>query len=271
MVHPFPSLLNGFATVAFALLAGGEIGTCVRLGFAMTVLQFSIGALNDINDAPIDGGRTPPKPIPAGFISAGVATVVAVGTAIVGLALSIPSGGVTVTVALTGLACGYAYDLRLARTAWSWLPLAVALPLVPVYAWIGAVGTVPREIYAIVPSAVLAGAALAIGNALVDHGLAGASGGATFADRWGPRRAWAVHAAALSGGAGLAIGWLPSSQSSGEIAIVVVGVLLAVVGMIALRVADQRRRRLAWQVEAFGVAVLGIGWFLTIGPRLPGA
>ena len=34
----------------------------------MTALQFAIGALNDVVDAPADAGRVPPKPIPGGLV-----------------------------------------------------------------------------------------------------------------------------------------------------------------------------------------------------------
>ena len=45
----------------------------------MTALQVSIGALNDIHDAPDDAGRKPGKPIPAGLVSVPSAWAVVVG------------------------------------------------------------------------------------------------------------------------------------------------------------------------------------------------
>ena len=55
LVHPFPILLDGVATGAVAILAGGDYWIAVRLGLAMLALQASIGALNDLLDAPLDG------------------------------------------------------------------------------------------------------------------------------------------------------------------------------------------------------------------------
>ena len=82
--HPFPSLLDGLATAAFALLAGGDPATAVRLGVSMTALQVSIGVLNDVIDAPRDAGHKPGKPIPAGLVSPGSRRVGVVASAAVG-------------------------------------------------------------------------------------------------------------------------------------------------------------------------------------------
>ena len=59
LTHPFPSLLDGLATAAIALVAAGEAPTAVRLGVSMTALQASIGILNDVVDAPRDAGHKP--------------------------------------------------------------------------------------------------------------------------------------------------------------------------------------------------------------------
>src|SRR5450759_5250112 len=68
LVHPFPSILDGLVVGLVALVGGGGPGTAAVLGLSMTLLQFAIGALNDIVDARRDAGRTPPKPIPAGRV-----------------------------------------------------------------------------------------------------------------------------------------------------------------------------------------------------------
>ena len=264
LVHPFPSFLNGVVTLAFGLFAGAPWVTAARLGLAMTAFQFSIGALNDLQDASIDAGRTPLKPVAAGLVSRRTATLVAVVAALAGLGLTLPSGAGAVGIAATGLACGYAYDLRLSRTAWSWLPLAVALPLVPVFAWVGAIGMVPAAISAIVPAAVLAGAGLAIGNALVDQGGPGGSA-ATVADRLGPRRAWVLHSVVLTGAIGWAIGQRASPVPEVGTAVMALGIGLAVAGMVGLLAFSGRWRRLAWQVEALGVAAVGVAFVLALG------
>ena len=146
-----------------ALVAGGDLGTAARLGLSMTSLQFAIGALNDIVDARVDTGRVPPKPIPAGVLDLGTAKAVVVVTAVIGLLLASPSGAVTFVVAVVVLLVGGAYDLLAKGTPWSWLPFAIGIPLLPVYGWLGATGSLPDFFAILVPMAVLAGAGLAVG------------------------------------------------------------------------------------------------------------
>ena len=63
----------------------------------MTALQASIGALNDIHDAPDDAGHKPGKPIPAGLVSVPAAWAVVVMGAALGIVLGhagrCPGGG----------------------------------------------------------------------------------------------------------------------------------------------------------------------------------
>jgi len=265
-VHPFPSVLNGAAAFALASLAGGSLAVALRLGLAMIAIQFSIGALNDLVDAPRDRGRTPGKPVADGLVSSVPGLAIAIAAGATGLALAAASGAPTLLVAAAGAACGYAYDLWLSRTAWSWLPLAIALPFVPVYAWLGATGSLPAGILALVPMAMLAGGGLAVGNALADLDADGSAGTPSIAERLGLRGAWRLHALALAGAAGLALATLPRSPLGGGAVLVLAGGAVIATGVLALagsgRPAGAARGRLAWGVEAIGVALLGIGWVL---------
>ena len=153
---------------AVAILAGADAVTALRLGVAMTALQASIGALNDVVDAPRDRGLKPGKPIPAGLVSPGSAWAVVVVAAALGVGLSIPSGAATVGLAVVVLAIGYGYDLVFKGTAWSWLPFAIGIPLLPVFGWLGTTGGLPDSFAILLPVAVIAGAALAIANARAD-------------------------------------------------------------------------------------------------------
>ena len=58
---------------------GAASDVVLRTGLAMTVVQFGIGALNDVVDAPRDAGRKPGKPIPAGAVNRRSAEVLVVG------------------------------------------------------------------------------------------------------------------------------------------------------------------------------------------------
>jgi len=234
----------------------------------MTAIQFSIGALNDLVDAPRDRGRRPVKPVADGLVRPVVAGLVAAAAGGVGLALAAQSGPATFVVAIAGAGCGYAYDLWLSRTSWAWLPLAVALPLVPVFAWVGATGTAPGALLVLVPIGMLAGGGLAVGNALADLDADRAAGAPSVAVRLGRRDAAGLHAGALGAAAALAVMTLPPGASPGAWAVVAVGAGTLATGVATLVRAGTgshaRAARLGWQTEAVGTAVLAIGWVLAL-------
>lgn len=259
--------MNGATTAAIAALAGAATLDALRLGLAMTAIQFSIGALNDLVDAPRDHGRRPPKPVAEGLIRPAVAGAVAALAATIGLALAAISGWATLVIAAAGAGLGYAYDLRLSRTALAWLPLAIALPLVPLFAWVGATGEAPGPLLALVPIGMLAGGGLAIGNALADLEGDRLATTPSVAARLGRRDAAALHAGALLAAAALAVVTLPPEASLQAWAVTATGGIVLAVGIVALVRAGAGRSvaaRLAWQVEALGTAGLGIGWLLAL-------
>jgi 4-hydroxybenzoate polyprenyltransferase len=188
-----------------------------------------------------------------------------------GLALSAPSGIGCVAAAVVGLGCGYAYDLRLSRGQWSWLPWALALPIVPIYAWLGAEGTIPAALGTLVPVGILAGAGLSIANGLADLERDASAGNATVAVRLGRPRAWAVHAVLLVAAIALAIAYLPRSTPSTSsippdlpVIGLAVGVALVAIGILLGRGGEPGRRERAWELEAAGIAVLGGSWIAAI-------
>jgi 4-hydroxybenzoate polyprenyltransferase len=227
----------------------------------MTVLQVSIGALNDVVDAPNDAGHKPGKPIPAGLVSPGIAwLVVAVGAG-AGLGLAVPSGIGTVLLALVVLGIGFGYDLRLKGTAWSWLPFAVGVPLLPVFGWLGAAGALPGSFAVLVPVAVVAGAALAIANARADVERDAAAGIDSVAVRLGLRRAWTLNAGLLAVVvAAAAVTLLAGSAPAVAVAGVIVAAAVIAFAVVIGRVGDSARRERAWELEAIGVAVLAAAW-----------
>jgi len=269
--------VNAVATGGIAILAGADPATALRLATSMACLQASIGTVNDLVDAPIDAVSKPGKPLVNGHLQGFVAWAWAGITVALGLSLAAPSGLGTVGVAAVGVGLGYAYDVRLSRTALSWLPLSVALPLVPIFAWLGSTGAVPPGLAALVPIAVLAGGALMVGNGLVDVERDAPAGKATVVVRFGPRRAWLAHAGALAvavalalalapggeagasasgGGTGPAIPLLAQARTFG----VPLGCAVIAVGAWLLRLPRASVRERGWELEAIGTAVLGLGW-----------
>jgi 4-hydroxybenzoate polyprenyltransferase len=227
----------------------------------MMALQFGIGATNDVVDAPRDAGHKPGKPIPAGLVSASVARAVGVGGFLVGLGLAAPSGIPTLALAVTIIGIGLAYDLLLKGTAWSWLPFAVGIPILPVFGWLGATGALPPAFGILVPAAVAAGAALAIANALADIERDHGAGTASIATALGPGRAWAVAAALVTAIvlAAVVSAWILAASETRVLPVALVG-SLPLAGVAASRGGGADRRERAWQLQAIGIAAVGIVW-----------
>src|SRR5659263_632806 len=92
LVHPFPSALDTAVTFALALVAGATPGRAALLGVAMLTIQFSIGAFNDVLDAPADAVAGRSKPLVDGRIPARVAFGVAAVARTLGRARAIRLG-----------------------------------------------------------------------------------------------------------------------------------------------------------------------------------
>lgn len=273
LVHPFPSILDGLVTAAIALVAGGGLVVAATLGIAMTALQFSIGAVNDVVDADRDVRNQPTKPIPAGVVPRDQALAVAIVALATGLVLSAALGPAVLLVALAGAGVGVLYDVALKGTAWAWLAYALGIPLLPVYAWLGATGSLPAAFLVLVPIAALEGAALALANPLADVDHDRRSGTATPAVRLGMGPAWRVTAILQGLTVVLAVGSLlvlaggdgPRGLVGGSL--VLVGSVIVAVGVGLSRpdrVGRLPRRQLGWELQAFGASVIAVGWVLAV-------
>ncbi len=258
LVHPFPSTLDAAVTVALALLAGATGSRAVLLGGSMLAIQFSIGTFNDLVDVPADAlvGRS--KPIVDGRVGARLALGAGAVLGLTGLALAALAGPAAGLVALAGYAVGLAYDLRLKASPWSWLPYAAGIPLLPVFAWVGATGTLPGPILVLAGLGVVGGAALAIANSLADAERDASSGTATVATALGHDRAiriggllgFAVGIIATFSAVALA-GWTPGTLATcGGAATLVTGIAMGLRG----------RLQRAWELQAIGLGILAAGW-----------
>jgi 4-hydroxybenzoate polyprenyltransferase len=248
-----------------ALVAGGSPGVALRLGVSMIALQAAIGTLNDLVDRERDRGRKPGKPLPSGLVPVRVAQVTFALAALLGLGLAAPSGAPLLGLALVVLGIGVAYDLWAKGTVLSWLPFAIGIPLLPVYGWLGAIGSLPAVFAALIPIAFLAGASLAVANALVDLERDRSAGAGSIALRLGSARAaravlagWGIVALAAIASAAIAgapAGWLVAVM--GTSAVPPAGAMLA---LERARRPSPARRELAWEVQAVGAALLAVAW-----------
>ena len=164
---------------------------------------------------------------------------------------------------MLGLAIGFAYDLAAQGHG---LVVAAVRARDPAAAGLrlgrGDRARCRRAFVVLVPAAVAAGAALAIGNALADLERDAAGGVASIATRLGAERAWLVQVgllvavglvALVLGGDRRGVG-AASSRSSAPPA-------SCRSSRRSLRaVSRPAGRERAWEVEAVGVAALGVAW-----------
>jgi 4-hydroxybenzoate polyprenyltransferase len=201
--------------------------------------------------------------MPRGLVRPWEARAVAIAGLAIGATLAAPSGLPTLLVALAGASAGYAYDLRLKGTAASWLPFAVGVPLLPVFAWLGATGTVPASFALLVPLAALAGSALAIANTLADHERDLAAGTPTVVSSLGFRTAWTLHALLHGVVGAVAVASLTMAGGQPWAALAAAGVIGG--GVALASGGSARRREIGWEVEAVGTGLLAVAWLAGLG------
>jgi 4-hydroxybenzoate polyprenyltransferase len=269
LVHPFPSLLDGAVVAVVALVAGGTPMLVAALGVSMTLLQFAVGTLNDIVDAPRDRTTRVGKPIADAIVSERAARVVLGACAAAGLLVALAANPPLVALACVGLAIGAWYDLFAKGTRLSWLPLAVGVPILPIYGWYGAAGSLPAAFGVLVPAAALAGAALAIANAAVDLERDAAAGVMTLAVSLGSVRSTALALALQAVVAVLAVASLSRLGASGpwlSAAVATAFVPLAGAGLgLLLARRGPTAREVAFEIQAVGLALLAVAWVNALG------
>ncbi len=242
-------------------LAGAGLDRAALLGLAMFCLQASIGALNDLVDLERDRQSKPGKPLPRGMLSRGTARAIAGIGLLAGLGLSLVAGLVVLLAAVIGVVVGYAYDLRIKASPWSWLPFALGLPLLPIYAWLGATGELPGAFLLLVPLAVAGGAALALANELADDERDRAGGVRTAAGALGAHHAWRLGASlqvlvAVVAAGSLVLCAAPLASlaaADGSIGLIMIGLALG-------RSPRAATRERAWEAQAIGLGGLALAW-----------
>ena len=268
VVHPFPSLLVALLTATFCLFAGGDGRLALVVGGAMFALQASIGATNDLLDEAHDRRGKPAKPIPAGLVGRRTAGLLAMGGGALGLLLATLQGAAVLLIALAGYGLGLLYDVGLKRSPVAWLPFALALPLVPAFAWVAASGTLPDRYPLLAGMGLLAGIALALANGLVDLPEDAASGSRGIAVTLGRARSLRLAlvceaALVLLVGLDLAVAppGLPAVPAVAAWAVTLAGAACCLLGIA--RSADQSapRRETGWEIQALGIGLLAVAWF----------
>jgi 4-hydroxybenzoate polyprenyltransferase len=246
-------VVTATATTLAAMLEAGT-RTTVLVALAFLAGQLSIGWSNDWVDAARDTatGRRD-KPIAQGAVSpttVGRAAAVAATAAVpLSLALGLPAG----VAHLVLVGAGWAYNLGLKATAWSWLPYAVAFGLLPAVVVLALPGHPSPPVWLVGVGALL-GTGAHLVNVLPDLEDDRATGVRGFAHRLGRAGTIALAPTLLVAGSALALVG-PPGRAPGYAAVVLAAtVVLAAVAGIAAVVG----RRLLPLVAIAAIAVVDV-------------
>lgn len=226
--HPVPALA---VTVLSGLLASAIGLSPARAALVVAAVftgQLSIGWCNDLVDVDRDRsvGR-PDKPLATGALTVTTARLACLVAVVVTVPLGLACG---VAAGLTHVGCtaaGWAYNLGLKATVWSWLPYALAFGGLPVF-----VSLAQRP--AAIPAAWLpvAGALLGVGahflNVLPDLTDDAATGVRGLPHRVGARRSPALAATVLVLASVVIVAGADVAPVPGVVALVLVTLLAGV-------------------------------------------
>ena len=132
--HPGPALAVTVLVALLVVRAAPAPATGVLVVAAVLAGQLSIGWSNDLVDAARDRavGRRD-KPLATGAVAGRHVRTACAVAVLAAVALSLACGLLAGLVHLVCVGAGWAYNLGLKSTAWSWLPYAVAFGALPVF------------------------------------------------------------------------------------------------------------------------------------------
>ena len=220
------------AAAAFLWVAARSVLPASTALFLISILltQVAIAFHNNWCDRDLDAVTKPWRLIPRGALAPRTAHRIAWLLFAAGVAVSLPLGPFAVIAIMLGTACGFGYDAGLKRTVWSFVPYTVALPTLPVAAFIAAGRT-----DALLAVAYLVGAPLVIAihlaDALPDVARDRAFGLTTLAVRLGVRGTRIICWLGVVSGGGLALAFWPPHGRPGILFVVSAGLLGAAVAV----------------------------------------
>src|SRR6266566_2906137 len=181
--HPGPVFIHIIGVTVFTLLAAWPRplwGIIVLVITAHTAMQISIAMINDYCDRDLDAVSKPEKPIPRGLVSPHEALIAGLLMIVFMVLLLLPLNPLALIISLVYLTLGQAYNLGLKSTPLSGIVFALAMPLIPLYAFAGVGRTLPF-LFWLVPVGCLLGVALNLANSLPDIPGDAARGARTLA------------------------------------------------------------------------------------------
>jgi 4-hydroxybenzoate polyprenyltransferase len=271
LCHPAPVLLHIIGVSVFTLLAAWSHpvwGVILLVITAHTTMQISIAMINDYCDRHADAISKPKKPIPRGLVYPREALIAGLVMMVVMVLLLLPLPPLALVVSLAYLTLGQGYNLGLKSTPLSGIVFAMAMPLIPLYAFAGVGRTLP-VLFWLVPAGVLLGVALNLANALTDIEGDAATGARTLAVVLGVKRSFLVCHLLIVAGA-ILMGMLAIVRIVPAQTWVIVPVLIftgLAVGAMFLFFGPEkplRTRKVHFYVAALTCIVLAGGWLIGV-------
>ncbi len=269
--HPVPVLFHLIAVTVFALLAAWFHPVwwlLLLLVGAHTAMQLAIAVFNDYYDRERDALGKPEKPIPSGLVTPREALLAGWALLALMVLLLVPLPPLAWLLTLGYLALGMAYNLGLKATPLSGVVFALAMPLIPLYAFAG-VGHALSFLVWLLPMGVLLGVALNLANSLPDLEEDARGGARTLAVVLGLRRAFLLGNGLLVLDALLILALhLTGAQRVQPLAL---GITLALTGLVLVLIliftgADKARstRKLYFYLLTLACLVLAGGWLIGV-------
>jgi 4-hydroxybenzoate polyprenyltransferase len=263
-------LVVELATAAFAVIAWGGVPPAHLLGLLLLAMlggQLAIGATNELVDLPFDAVGKPWKPLPSGDVPIRGAQAMVVVGLIMMVVFGWRFGILALALLAAGTMLGIAYDLWFKRTARSWLPYLLALPLLPIWVF-ASLGKPEPRLLLLYPLGALATVGVHLAQALPDVAIDRAAGLPTATTRLGQRLTFIV--AWLTTLTAPVLAWLAAwrlgvEQPSLAIELAAGLTLLLLTGNVIL-VAANRRVGIAACFPLVALATLGcaLAWTLII-------
>ncbi len=194
LCHPIPVLFHLIAILIFTLLAAWpqlNWQLILLIVGAHTAMQCVIAIQNDYCDRRADAEVKPEKPIPRGLVTLREALVSGTGMLLLMVLFLLPLPSPAKVLSLAYLVLGMAYNLGLKSTPLSGMVFALAMPLIPLYAFAGVGRSVPF-LFWLIPIGFLLGVALNLANSLPDQEIDTVNRVRTLAVTLGVRRSFFV-------------------------------------------------------------------------------
>lgn len=235
--HPGPTALVTIVVSALAWRIGWTGWPLVGVAAAVLLGQLSIGWSNDAIDAASDAeADRVAKPTVSDGLGARTLLIAAAVAGIASLILSWTiAGPVGGTCHVIGVAMGWLYNLRLSRTAWAWLPYAIAFGLLPSFVYVGLDAGWPPAWLTVAFTVI--GVSAHLGNSLRDLDADTAIGLGGTASRLGRQRTRVLAWVLLALGTAVVV---LAAWSTNPVAAIVGTVGVATLLATTLRVGDSR-------------------------------